>query len=201
MSLPESHEDRICPECGAALPANAKYCWLCRGEAQPVAEAAAPSSPFAEHRAAYQFSLSSLMLTITLVAVLLGVFRIAAGLGIVLTILVTPAFLRTCITTARRKARGQPVSLGAKLRLFASTFGIAVGSVIIVVAAVVAAVSTYCGIVLLGDTHFREMAGPAFLVLLGALGAIAIVVAIFTACWRLSRRRGGGASNGSRAQE
>jgi hypothetical protein len=81
-----------------------------------------PAPP--ERRAAYQFSLATILLTIALVAVLLGVLQMAPGVGILLAIAVTPAFLRTCIMTARRKARGKPVSLGYKLGTFAvSVFG------------------------------------------------------------------------------
>ena len=126
MSEPQPNEERTCPECGAALAPGASSCWLCRGTGQPDVQAPGPSSPFAERRAAFQFSLATLMLTVTLVAVILGAFRVAPGAGIVLVIIVTPAWLRTCLSVARRKARGRPMTPAEKLGGFAGSVGVVV---------------------------------------------------------------------------
>jgi len=141
-----------CPDCGAELQEDSRYCWLCGlAVREGVPAAAEPRSPFAgrarghiadggkpvvilDRRAGLQFSLATIMLSITLVAVLLGVFRMAPGLGIGLAILVTPAFLRTCIVTARRKARGESISLAGKLGSFAVSFTVTLGMVILLAA-------------------------------------------------------------------
>jgi hypothetical protein len=64
------------------------------------------------------------MLTITLVAVVLGAFRAAPGLGVLLVIVVSPAWLRTCLNAMRRRARGRPMSALDKLGLFAGSVGV-----------------------------------------------------------------------------
>ncbi len=64
------------------------------------------------------------MLTVTLVAVVLGAFRVAPGLGILLVIIVSPAWLRTCLNVMRRKARGRPMSAMERLGLFAGSLGV-----------------------------------------------------------------------------
>jgi hypothetical protein len=206
MSSPPPDDGSLCAECGARLAAEAGSCWLCGTTLPPAASAAAEPVAASERRAAYQFSLASLMLTVTLVAVLLGLFRMAAGLGITLAILVAPAWLRTCIVAARRKARGQPVPIPSKLGIFASTMGIVFGIVVIIIAALVAAVSGYCGIAALGESQPGEWGpgpedAPMFLLTaLGALAAIAVVIAIFVACRRRFRAKRK-TNDGARAEE
>ena len=93
------------------------------------------------------------MLAIALLAVLIGTFRLAPGAGVVLAILVAPAYLRTCIVALRRKAGGQPMSAGAKLGVFGSTLGIAVAIAVCLVGLVgVAAVAAFFVICLANAT-------------------------------------------------
>ena len=131
---------RHCPECQATRRPDAKYCWLCGAALEPIAAEAVQPSVGSERRAAYQFGLSTLMLMVTLAAVVLSVFRMSLGVGLALVFLTTPALVRTCITAARRKARGQPMSPLAKTGVFAATFGI----VVVVVAASIAAFFAVC---------------------------------------------------------
>ena len=88
------------------------------------------------------------VVTIALVAVLLGVALMSPGLGIVLAVALAPAFLRTCLVTARQRARGEPVSLTDKLGSFGASFAVTLGLAIltasIVVVAVVAALFVIC---------------------------------------------------------
>ena len=148
MNEPQPNEERSCPECGATLSATSDSCWLCHSTVPIVATVVAERAVPWEHRAAYQFSLATMMLTITLVAVLLGVFLMSPGIGILLAVVVAPAFLRTCIVMARRKARGQPVSLADKLGSFAASFAFSLGFVVFVglagAVAVVAAFFVIC---------------------------------------------------------
>jgi hypothetical protein len=144
MSSPPPDDGNPCPDCGASLPGEANYCWLCGKALQEGGAGAAGSAGPVERRAAYQFSLSSLLLIITLVAVLLGVFRIAPGVALALAFLTAPALVKTCIAVARRKARGQRVAPLAKLGIFAGSLGI----VIVVVAATIAAFFAVCFTVL-----------------------------------------------------
>ena len=136
MNAPHTKEE-TCWECGAVLPPKAGDCWLCGSPCYPVAELVVPEVAPSEHRTALQFSLSTLMLAVTLLSVLLGVFLMAPGLGVCLTVLVIPPFLRTLIVATRRKARGQPMSTEAKLGTFAKTFGITIAIAICVIPTVI----------------------------------------------------------------
>lgn len=150
MNTAATNEER-CPECGAIVQGQADKCWLCGNSVYPVAELVGPGgSPFA-HRTVTQFSLSTLLLGVTLVAVLFGVFRLAPGLGIVLAFFAVPPFVATCVFTMHRKARGQPLSGWAKVGFFGSTFGIVIViAVCLVGVAVVAAVAAFFAICLSG---------------------------------------------------
>lgn len=123
MNSSLDRDQGTCPECGATLRSQASRCWLCAKTIEAsTAVTARPSSP-TEQFAARQFSLSSLMLTITLLAVVLGVARLSPGIGIGLAIVATPALVRTCITAVRRKTRGQPMTPLEKVGVFSATLG------------------------------------------------------------------------------
>jgi len=130
---------QLCGECQATRRPDTEFCWLCGAALEPmiVADATQPSVG-SEHRAVFQFSLASMMLIVTLCSVLLGVFRIAFGLGIVLAILVTPALVRTCMIAARSRAGGRPMSVGRKVSFFAGTLGLLAVIAVAVPAAFVA---------------------------------------------------------------
>lgn len=150
MNSLESNDVVACPQCSAPLPTQARYCWLCGVSLRPnvpnaaVANAAAPnaaeSAPIIEPRAAYQFGISTLLLAMTMLAVLMGLFAIQPGIGLAVTFLATPPLIRTCIVAAKRKTRGLPMSPLAKLGIFSSTLGI----VIVVVAASIGAFVAVC---------------------------------------------------------
>jgi hypothetical protein len=93
-------------------------CWLCR-QKQSSAEPNpyAPPRPTGENAAA-QFSLASLFLVMTLVAVCLGVFMLAPGLGILLAVVATPALVRTTFTASYYKQVGAPLTPAWKIRAF-----------------------------------------------------------------------------------
>jgi hypothetical protein len=64
------------------------------------------------------------MLTITLLAVVLGVGRMSPGVGLGLAIIATPALVRTCLAAVRRKSSGQPMTPREKLGVFAASVGV-----------------------------------------------------------------------------
>ena len=70
-----------CPRCDAVLRVGAERCWLCEAEMQPVAADGAEVPPAASHAAPPErvgtYSLASLMMFVTLVAVVCGTFTIA----------------------------------------------------------------------------------------------------------------------------
>jgi hypothetical protein len=138
------------------------------------------------------------MLTVTLVAVVLGAFRVAPGLGILLVVVVSPAWLRTCLNVMRRKARGRPMSATEKLGLFAGSLGV------VTVVGVAAGVAFYAtcwagfglGAAASGVAHTRG--GPDYTwviwgmfagVSLGIVAALVVGVFLLRRLWPHKQRR------------
>jgi len=85
-----------CLECGAKIDAADVCCWLCRTVAGPgTPRDAALAAAAAPVRSPFQFGLSTLMLSITLLSVCLGVFALEPGVGILLFLAAIPPFVRT----------------------------------------------------------------------------------------------------------
>ncbi len=123
MSNTPSADAVRCPDCGALLKRGEIKCWLCGREQQP--DGSEPSSPFAvaPRKTAGQFSLATVFLIITLIAVCLGTLRLAPGVGVLLMIVAAPALIRTCVVVAKEKRGGHSLSIGEKLvAFFASSF-------------------------------------------------------------------------------
>jgi len=98
-----------CPECGAALWPDARHCWLCH---------ARQSTPSPETKTAprealqpWQFSLQSLIVMITTIAVCLGLIITEPGLGIVVVILAAPALIRMIFPAYYGRTRSTPTTL------------------------------------------------------------------------------------------
>jgi hypothetical protein len=141
---------KVCKGCGAKNPGHLTQCWLCEG---PLAVPAAgtPFKPTSyERHAALQFSFASLLVTIALIAVLLGSFRLWPGLGVLLLVIVAPAWIGTCITVMSRQARQGVMTFSQKAGIFATSLAIVVGAGGLLVVAVVSALIVFCGIVAAG---------------------------------------------------
>ncbi|MCO6454564.1 MAG: hypothetical protein J5I93_04530 [Pirellulaceae bacterium] len=117
-----------CPQCGARREAIEAACPGCGWAPPPPRNDADPPAVTWPMRAeaARTFSLESLMLVVTLVAVCLSVGVWVPGLGILLAVLSTPALVRTVVVQLRRKAQGQPLSVGEKLTTFLASLGFVV---------------------------------------------------------------------------
>ncbi len=66
----------------------------------------------------FQYSLGSILMLTTLVAVLLSIGTMNWGLALVLAIFAFPALLRTSVTAAWRRSSGYPMAPGEKTTLF-----------------------------------------------------------------------------------
>jgi hypothetical protein len=176
---------KVCADCGASNPDHLKQCWLC---STPLV-AAAPGSPFKatayERHARFQFSFASLLVTIALIAVLLGVFRLLPGLGVFLAIIVAPAWIHTCVTVAFRSPVRGPVTFDKKAGIFAASLAIVIGTVVMLIAAIVGAFAMFCGVVSLPSRE-PGLALIAILVAAGAAGAVYVGLVIARAAWRQS---------------
>src|SRR5262245_21592070 len=115
---------RRCAACHALLPARATRCWLCsadvdaQGNTVPLAAALAPFSRPSHAVPSGSFSLASLMLFMTLAAIVCGVFSIAPGVGAVLTLVLIPVVTHTAILARKERGAGNPLGIRGKLSLF-----------------------------------------------------------------------------------
>ncbi|HEX3996971.1 MAG TPA: hypothetical protein VHX65_00295 [Pirellulales bacterium] len=128
----------VCPECGAAFSGEGTYCWLCgwrTGDpvsADPKQRAKPRRNPHVAlpntgKRLQWTFSLSTLFLWTALIAVVMGVVRIAPGLGIPLAVLSLPAALQTtAIALNRRRRSGMPLTLGNKIADFVESMAMVI---------------------------------------------------------------------------
>jgi hypothetical protein len=135
-----------CWNCGAEVTPGRLKCWLCGEDlsdepvdAQPVQETPpiAPDAPF-------QYGISSLLLFITLAAILCSLFTMHPGLGIVATIFAVPALLRTAVVASNRGHAGKPMTTGAKASSFALTFAVVFTVCVLIIGAFVAAFFATC---------------------------------------------------------
>jgi hypothetical protein len=83
------------------------------------------------------YSMSSLMMFVTLICVVLGVLTIAPGLGVIVGFISFIAWLRTAVNVRRRSANNEMLTAGDKVLMF---FRSAVSTFLIVGAVLVACV-------------------------------------------------------------
>jgi len=156
----------VCPQCGAEVAVGRDRCWLCganfgtpfKATSAPPANQP-PPSPVLQPQFERTFSLSSLMLVVTWVAVCLGVASAVPGLGILLGIASAPALLRVTFMSAHRTVRGDILTTGEKVGFF-------IGSLALMFVIGLAAAATFwatCTAIIL-PTQRLEWLGPAFLI-------------------------------------
>jgi hypothetical protein len=187
-----------CPECGAALVPGAKKCWLCElkagspdqsGSAGSASQrdSTTPPNPYASPAPPSEhldrtFSLTSMFLWTTLVAVILGVSTFAPGLAVMLAILSLPAAVRTIGAVYRRKQRrGGSISASEKIETFLASFGI-------VVAIVIGAVAAFTVVCFpLGLASFSANAGGlvVFAIIAGIAAGLVVAIGLTRRFWRL----------------
>jgi hypothetical protein len=206
-----THAD-VCPECGAALVPGAKRCWLCaarvtqprkltspvddelRIEPAPQGPKVRPSDMFLDWRPVHPspanfdrtFSLSTLFLWVTLAAVVLGVWRIAHGLGIFLAILSLPAAVRTIANVrSRQQQSGQPVSAAEKTFAFLGALVSAAAIAMAIVVGVFGALMAVC-LASFSNSGQANATGLVVFIVLAILGVLGLIwlVQRLRAFWR-----------------
>jgi hypothetical protein len=181
-----------CPHCGAEVQTPGSPCWLCRQKA-----AQAEPNPYASPRPienATQFSLASLFLVMTLVAVCLGVFMIAPGLGILFAFITTPAFIRTMVAASRGRQVGEPMSAMEKTGIFLISW-------FIMCAVGIASVVAFMAVCFAGALITESVGASLEIVLMaGVLGGLAAAIPLTVWLLRLTSpsRMEFGPSPGSR---
>ncbi len=122
----------------------------------------------------FSFSLSTLLLLMTLASVCLGLITIYPGLGVPVCVLLVPALMRTARVVQHRKAIGMPVSNAQKAGLLLASFGVAT---ILTMVTIVTAFSSACGVLLI---VFYGMEGGGNDLLIWGIGMCAFAVAMIT---------------------
>jgi hypothetical protein len=118
---------RRCSGCGATCAVSDERCWLCLGMLHPLSERLdgetfSPTAAGDVSRA--QFSLATLLLLTTLIAVCLGLIRLNPCLGTWAVILIVPAVIRTLYLGAGEKSRGHRLSVYEKVLAFIASLGV-----------------------------------------------------------------------------
>ena len=206
---PENSVNRRCQSCGATISIAADKCWLCgvplaTGEAtssepaanfpvegKPTATGSGAIAPVPAH---FQFGLASLMLTMTLISVCLGVASQSPEVGIGLIVLATPAFLRTVIGARRRRRQGRPLGMPEKIMAFLGSLGLVTAT------AVASGVAFYatCWVGVFGGMAVGKASGARGYdtvawglftgVIVGAIAGIALGVFLIRRFWPIKRK-------------
>jgi hypothetical protein len=129
MPADSSSKVSRCATCRATQLPGAERCWLCGEPVSGSAEGTATGvSPTAVQQPASvpaaSFSLSTLMLFVTLVSVVCGVISIAPGVGIALGLILLPVLAQTAILAHREEELGHALRPGDKIMLFFGSLGL-----------------------------------------------------------------------------
>lgn len=129
----------VCPGCGAYVKSDASRCWFCEQEplsadriarisspcqAAPAAAAKLPPGPGAP----LQFSLETLLLLTTLVAVCLGATVAAPPLGLLVSFVALGGLVRTLVIGQQHHRLGVPFALGDKIAEYIVSCGVVIGA-------------------------------------------------------------------------
>ena len=170
-----------CPECGAEVAGGQARCWLCERKLhgpEPINPYAPP--PSAAGNVPSQFSLASLLLIVTLVAVGVGLFRLAPGLGVLLAFFSLPALARTTIDVTKHKQRGAPLGVLGKV----GSFVVSLVVVLTVTVAALAASFTVCAVGLQATERLPQV------MLFIAFGGLGVGLLVMSWLFWLTRPRG-----------
>jgi hypothetical protein len=190
---------RRCPECGAALDPREHKCWLCHRslaiDAQLVPERREPAAQNRQHVNPLQFSLESLLLVTTLIAVCLGAAVSMPGLGMVALFVAVPALVRTCLTGVAAKQTGQRLTATDKIMTFFASSAITLAAFL----AAGIAFFTACTVSVLTGAAVAQVAGSSppvdavaqFLILIAVILCCAVSIAAFVGIfWTTWPRKG-----------
>jgi len=169
--------EQICSQCDAGQGDPREKCWLC-GTALPPFSSQTVATPLdiSETRPtqAFSFSLSTLLLLMTLASVCLGLITLYPGLGVLVCVLLVPALVRTARVVQHYKAIGVPVSNAQKAGLLLASFGVAT---VLTTVTIVAVFSSVCGVLIL--VFYGDEGGGNDLLAWG-IGTCAFAVAMIT---------------------
>lgn len=131
-----------CARCGASIHPAANVCWLCFAPVSPSQDRPPQQSPALPPTGS--FSLASLMMFVTLAAVILGVFTLWPGIGVPLGVLSLVVWARTAMIVQQRAAKGVEVTSLQKVQLFLSSLATTTGVLVLIFVTGVAALGAAC---------------------------------------------------------
>jgi len=131
-----------CPECGAHVQPTASQCWLCGSRLEKIVPAVLV--PTAPERSPYSFSLMTLFIVVTLVALTAGLAVIAPGLAVLLVVIAVPALIGASIRTHRMQAAGRQVTWSDRIVGAITGTAVTLGALYFIVLAGVAALFLIC---------------------------------------------------------
>jgi hypothetical protein len=147
MSGKPSAELKTCPACAAENFGDAAQCWLCRHDLRDVPaiviaeEVRQPPSFVAGDQ---YFAALAVLLALTVIVVLVGVFLQEPALAVMLGVILVPALVGTLIRVKQQQARHGHVSWAEKLLTFILSVSMVIGGLALLVVAAFVAFFLYC---------------------------------------------------------
>jgi hypothetical protein len=184
-----------CQACQAQLKIGDAKCWLCGAPVvfdvnAPVVTNRPAGPPMTTGHRLASFSMATLMMFVTLVAVVCGVFSIAPGVGAALALVLMPVLTHMVIATRREEAMGYTLRPGERFILFFGSLGLVV--VAGVAASITFGISCFAGFFAgaaagdaFGAKGYDSIAWGAFIGM--GLGAIAAAYVGYKAMITMSR--------------
>lgn len=180
MSTSSTPNAMECPYCGAKQAYAGTPCWLCGNKNPMMSDSPRATGPLPSDPAKLSFSLSTLLLIVTLASVTFGILAVNPGLGVFACVILAPVIVRTVMVVRRREQRGVEVRPVEKIGLFLASFGVAT---ILAVVVSTAAFASFCGVCLMMVSMDRQYGGSqavfvGILVCALALGLVLMSVRI-----------------------
>jgi len=182
-----------CPDCGADVAAEAPTCWLCFADLSATAAeriAASPAPPPIPTAGAHTFSLDTLFLVMTLVAVCAGIVAAAPEALVFVVLIVVPAVVRTLGKTRQRVKSGEELTASAKIGAFFGSLMLAALTWAAAMVAFFGACWAACGAAALVGA-----AGPyggnalTFGFIIGGIVGLVVFVSLYRLLWPGRRRK------------
>jgi hypothetical protein len=174
-----------CPDCHAEVTTDAQTCWMCGRVLNVVdAEVVSPATPVATAT----FSLAPMMIVVTLVAVGLGLFVTAPGLGILYAIAMVPALVRTAVGVRKRAKDGKVLGIEDKFQLFATSVAVTVAACVAATVAFFATCLSTCFVFIAFEKNLHS-SGEESLIFFAFAAAGLLALAAFGGVFYLCRTR------------
>ena len=175
-----------CARCGATLEDTQRPCWLCQADPQVGSDGMA-SNPYAapgvEVMADPSRGFTAPIFLVAMIVIIVGLFMVAPGLGVLSTFVVAPVLLRTYLVVRRREQAGKAVSGWQKVTLLITSFFVAY---VILTVVTFSAFGAFCVACLAGIASESE---AVMVLAFFVAGAVGLGVAILMGYWVRNRYR------------